>query len=88
MGAIIGPLTMTTDRAQTLISARKQCRSLMSAPLPQARAREIFAQLVRAKGWTGEQQRSMAEFGAWLRERPAPAALKPRYEKLLFDLEI
>jgi hypothetical protein len=77
---------MTTSRTEALATARKLCRTLMSAPSPQARARELFHLLSRAQGWKAPEALAIAEFGAWLEERPAPGGLKGRCEQLLSQL--
>jgi len=74
---------MTISRTEALASARKLCRTLMSAPAPQIRAQTIFAELARAKGWTPAHQALIAAFGEWLASRPPPSALKTRCEALL-----
>uniref|UniRef100_B0T6J8 Uncharacterized protein n=1 Tax=Caulobacter sp. (strain K31) TaxID=366602 RepID=B0T6J8_CAUSK len=75
--------TMTISRPEALASAKKLCRTLMSAPLPQVRAQTIFAELVRAKGWDPAHQDLITAFGEWLASRPPPSALKARCEALL-----
>lgn len=77
---------MTIHRSEALVQARKVCRTIASAPLPQARAREFFQILVRAEGWTAAQQRNIVELGGWLETRPAPGALRQRCEQLLAAL--
>lgn len=74
-------MSTTTAEAQSL--ARKLCRALASAPLPQARAKEIFQTLVRARGWSPAQEREIIAFGEWLDGRPAPGAMKDRCERML-----
>jgi hypothetical protein len=74
---------MATNRSEALTGARKLCRTMASAPLPQARARELFQVLIRARGWSSAEEAAIAELGAWLDTRPAPSALKDRCEKLL-----
>lgn len=75
--------SMTISRPEALASARKLCRTLMSAPLPQVSAQTIFAELVRAKGWDPAHQDLITGFGEWLASRPPPSALKARCEALL-----
>ncbi len=74
---------MTVSRPEALASARKLCRTLMSAPVPHVRAQTIFAELVRAKGWPSAHQTLITAFGEWLASRPPPSALKARCEALL-----
>ena len=75
--------SMIVSRPEALASARKHCRTLMSAPIPQVRAQALFATLVRAEGWTPAQQTLIVAFGEWLASRPPPSALKARCEALL-----
>lgn len=74
---------MIVSRPEALVSARKLCRTLMSAPVPQVRAQAIFAELARAKGWDPAHQALIAAFGAWLASRPPPSVLKSKCEALL-----
>lgn len=74
------------SRTEALADARKLCRTIASAPAPDARAREIFSALYRAEGWTPSQARKITEFGGWLNGRPAPEGLKARCEELLKGL--
>ena len=48
---------MPTPHIEALTTARKLCRTLASAPLPQVRAKEIFQTLARARGWSPDQER-------------------------------
>lgn len=48
---------MPTPHTEALTTARKLCRTLASAPLPQVRAKEIFQTLARARGWSPDQER-------------------------------
>jgi len=77
---------MSLGHVEALYSARQVCRTLASAPVPQARCREIFGLLVRAEGWSPGQERQITTFGAWHDERPSPGALKPACEELLTKL--
>lgn len=77
---------MSVYPSEALASAKQLCRTLASAPSPQARAQAIFADLVRAEGWTSAQEARIREFGMWLAERPPPAKLKERCQQLLAAL--
>lgn len=74
---------MSTTIAEALAHARKLCRTLASAPLPQVRAKEVFQTLVRAHGWSAAQEQEIIAFGKWLDSRPAPGAMKDRCERML-----
>lgn len=71
---------------EAIVLARKLCRSLASAPLPQERARQVFQTLTRARGWNPAQESAILAFGDWLDGRPAPGAMKERCERLLAGL--
>jgi len=77
---------MSHSSAEALHRARQLCRTLASAPVPQARSREIFSILVRAEGWSSEQERAVIAFGDWLDARPPPGAMKTKCEELLTSL--
>jgi hypothetical protein len=70
---------------EALHSARQLRRTLTSAPVPQARTREIFGLLARAEGWSAAQGRAVVAFGAWLEGRPL-GSLKPKCDELLNGL--
>jgi len=74
-------MSTSITEAQTL--ARKLCRTLASAPLPQERAKQVFQTLARAQGWSLAQEKEIIAFGDWLDTRPAPGAMKERCERLL-----
>ncbi|WP_299006045.1 hypothetical protein [uncultured Caulobacter sp.] len=74
------------DRAEAIASARKLCRSLSGAPLPLARAKELFRTLARAQGWTVDEERDITALGVWLETHPSPSVLKDRCERLLNTL--
>lgn len=77
---------MSAYTSEALASAKQLCRTLASAPSPQARAQAIFADLARAEGWAPTQEAKIREFGRWLAERPPPAKLKERCQQLLAAL--
>lgn len=77
---------MITSRSEALAVARRQCRTLASAPDPRERGQAIFAGLARADGWSKTEQNKIIAFGAWLNERPSPSAMKARCQQLLVAL--
>lgn len=77
---------MSVDSREALASAKQMCRTLASAPSPQARAQAIFVDLARTEGWTPKQEAKIREFGTWLAARPPPAKLKERCQELLAAL--
>ncbi|NQE61396.1 hypothetical protein [Caulobacter sp. RHG1] len=74
---------MPQTPAEAVSQARKLCRTLASAPLPQARAKDLFQILARARGWSPAQQDQILAFGQWLDTRPAPGAIKAQCDRLL-----
>lgn len=74
---------MTATRAEAIASAKRNYRTLASAPAPQSRAQAIYSELVRAEGWTRAEEVQIIAFGAWLSTRPPPSALKDRCKTLL-----
>ena len=79
----LAPDPMTTSCSEALATAKKLCRTLASAPLPQARAQSIFSELTRANGWAPGHRQKIAAFGLWLASRPPPSALKSKCDELL-----
>ncbi len=78
---------MSVSRFGALAEARIVVRRLGSAPDPQKQASALVAGLLRSGPWTPSQERAILAVAEWLRTRPSPAALKPRCQQLLKDLE-
>lgn len=71
------------DRVEALLSAKRLLRGLSAAPDPRRAALGVFAELVKAEGWTAPEQGAIADLGLWLQGRPALTELKPRLAKVL-----
>lgn len=77
---------MSVPQEQALIEAKSLCRTLPSAPSPQARAQAILSLLTRVETWTPQQEAEIIAFGEWLATRPHQGALRDKCKQLLVGL--
>lgn len=74
---------MNSDCMEALTSARRMIRALDAAPNPLQQAQAAVGGLLRAKGWSPGQERTLRALAEWLAQRPPSTALKPRCQAAL-----
>jgi len=79
---------MGAGRGEALSMARKLVRTLDSAPDPRQQAQAAISTLLRESVWAPAEQKELLDLAAWLAQRPAPMALKPRLRAMLRTLGV
>jgi hypothetical protein len=77
---------MSAGRGEALSVARKLVRTLDSAPDPRQQAQAAVSALLRESVWAPAEEKELLDLAAWLAQRPAPIALKPRLRAVLHTL--
>lgn len=77
---------MSAGCGDALSAARKLVRTLDSAPDPRQQAQSAISTLLREAGWAPAEEKELLDRPAWLAQRPAPIALKPRFGAVLRTL--